>query len=385
MTNSDLAPLNIHCDFDGGNILVEDASNSNDVCLSIRKDIAADFFQWFYFAVDGAASKVCNYRLSNASSASYAEAWDGYDVVASYDRETWFRVPTEYKDGQLSWSHNSDQDRVYYSYFAPYDKARHAALLAKIEASENCQLIKQIDTVDGHTVELFKLSNGSDAANKRKLWVIARQHPGESMAEWFMEGMLERLLSASDAESQSVLDAADLYFVVNMNPDGSWAGNLRTNGAGTDLNRAWQSPSVEASPEVLGVRNSMDEIGVDLFLDIHGDEELPYVFTAGAEGNPAYTPKIEALECFFRQRYEEINPDFQSKVGYDKDEPGKADLRIACNQVGERFDCLAYTIEMPFKDNANFPDKKEGWSPARSMKLGDSTVQLLAELCPKLR
>jgi murein tripeptide amidase MpaA len=33
----------------------------------------------------------------------------------------------------------------------------------------------------------------------------------------------------------------------------------------------------------------MEKYGVDLFLDIHGDEEIPYVFTAGCEGNPGYT------------------------------------------------------------------------------------------------
>jgi murein tripeptide amidase MpaA len=31
---------------------------------------------------------------------------------------------------------------------------------------------------------------GTPGANKRALWVIARQHPGETMAEWFVDGML---------------------------------------------------------------------------------------------------------------------------------------------------------------------------------------------------
>lgn len=28
---------------------------------------------------------------------------------------------------------------------------------------------------------------GTPGEGKRKIWVIARQHPGESMAEWFMQ------------------------------------------------------------------------------------------------------------------------------------------------------------------------------------------------------
>lgn len=44
-----------------------------------------------------------------------------------------------------------------------------------------------------------------------------------------------------------------------MNPDGSWRGHLRTNASGANLNREWLEPSKERSPEVLAVRNFMDE------------------------------------------------------------------------------------------------------------------------------
>lgn len=375
--------VTIASDFDGGNIVVNDASQADNIRLDIRRDVAADYFQWFYFSVEAQAGQALGFSLDNADKASYADAWDGYHVVASYDQESWFRVPAEYKNGQLVWQHKPEQDKVFYSYFAPYDKARHEQLLSFVESQSRCELLDRCKTVDGHSVELFKFSNGKDKPQKRKLWLIARQHPGETMAEWFMEGLLKKLCQMDDGDN--LIENADIYFVVNMNPDGSWAGNLRTNGAGTDLNRAWQEPSEQKSPEVLMVRNAMDKIGVDLFLDIHGDEELPYVFTAGCEGNPGYTPHVEELEARFRRRYQEINPDFQSVYGYDKDEPGKADLRIACNQVGQRFSCLSFTIEMPFKDNANIPDEKEGWSPARSKKLGESTLELMAELLSDLR
>lgn len=375
--------ISIASDFDGGNIVVKDASHPEQIRLEIRRDTAADYFQWFYFSVTAQAGQSLGFSLDNAEKASYSDAWEGYHVVASYDRESWFRVPADYKDGKLVWQHSPEQDQVYYSYFAPYDKARHQELLKFITEHARCEQIDSCTTVDGHSVELFKFSSGGSSAQKRKLWLIARQHPGETMAEWFMEGLLKKLFTMQDSEA--LLAGADIYFVVNMNPDGSWAGNLRTNGAGTDLNRAWQEPSEESSPEVLMVRNAMDKIGVDMFLDIHGDEELPYVFTAGCEGNPGYSLRLQELEERFRRRYQEINPDFQSVYGYDKDEPGKADLRIACNQVGQRFDCLAFTIEMPFKDNANIPDVKEGWSPERSKKLGVSTLELMAELLPDLR
>lgn len=31
------------------------------------------------------------------------------------------------------------------------------------------------------------------------MWIVARQHPGESMAEWWCEGLLKRLVDPHDA------------------------------------------------------------------------------------------------------------------------------------------------------------------------------------------
>lgn len=87
------------------------------------------------------------------------------------------------------------------------------------------------------------LTIGHEVSSDYKIWVIARQHPGETMAEWFVEGLLRRLLDWQDPLSRALLDRATFYVVPNMNPDGAVAGNLRTNAAGANLNREWQTPS----------------------------------------------------------------------------------------------------------------------------------------------
>ena len=38
----------------------------------------------------------------------------------------------------------------------------------------------------------------------RPVWIIARQHPGETMAEWFVQGLLQRLLDPADAVSREL-------------------------------------------------------------------------------------------------------------------------------------------------------------------------------------
>ena len=79
------------------------------------------------------------------------------------------------------------------------------------------------------------------------------------------------------------------------------------------------------------------------------------------------------------------NLDFQTAHGYPPTPPGKADLRICANHVAETYGCLAMTLEMPFKDAANAPEPRHGWSPARSRRLGRSCLEALAAVIDELR
>ena len=201
------------------------------------------------------------------------------------------------------------------------------------------------------------------------------------MAEWFIEGMLARLLDAADPVARVLLDRAVVHLVPNMNPDGSVRGNLRTNATGANLNREWLTPTLERSPEVFHVRTAMQARGVDAFLDVHGDEGLPYVFTDGNEKLPDYATRMERMEQGFKTAWKAVNPDFQTQHGYPSNKDTKANLSLASKWVGHTFGGLALTVEMPFKDNANLPDPHRGWSGARSQRLGaDALVALLAIL-----
>ena len=77
----------------------------------------------------------------------------------------------------------------------------------------------------------------------------------------------------------------------------------------------------------------MDEAGCDLFLDIHGDEEIPFNFLAGSEGIPSFNERLRDLQTTFSTAFVRASPDFQPKPGYTVDEPGKANLAISSNGV----------------------------------------------------
>ncbi|HEY9102883.1 M14 family metallopeptidase [Chitinimonas sp.] len=382
-----MTKLHISTSFDSGSIEVVSLADHRDIQLKIKPDNASEFAQWFHFRLQGAAGLPVTVRFLNAGSSAYPD-WNGYRVVASYDRQHWFRIPTEFDGQVMSASVTPFTNSLYFAYFEPYSYERHLDLIGFASESDKVEVEHLGSTLDGRDMTLLRITDQESAtpeSHKKKVWLIGRQHPGETMAEWFAEGFLERLLDGDDPISRVLLDKCIFHVVPNMNPDGAARGNLRTNAAGANLNREWQTPTLERSPEVYLVRQKMLETGVDLFLDAHGDEARPYNFVAGCEGNPNYNDRLHKLEEAFKAAWIATSPDFQDVHGYEKDEPGQANLTLATNWVGQQFSCLSYTIEMPFKDNANLPDEEYGWSGERSKKLGAGVLLPILQVIDQTR
>lgn len=364
--------IKISQNFDAGAIEVVSAIDVENIQLNLRQDSNAEFMQWFYFRLQGARDQDACIRILNAGAATYPDGWENYRAVASYDRENWFRVETEFDGKVMTIKHTPETDSVYYAYFEPYSWERHLALLGSVAQSEQVRVEDLGNTVDGRDLNVVVVGNPSA---KKKVWIIARQHPGETMAEWLVEGTLNALLDLANPIARAILDKAVLYIVPNMNPDGSVRGNLRTNAAGANLNREWMTPSIETSPEVYYVKKKIEEVGCDLFLDIHGDEGLPYVFVAGSEMLEGFSEKQKQEQDAFVQSFCAASPDFQTQFGYEASKYNEDLLKLASKYIGHTYKCVSLTLELPFKDNANMPDLEVGWDGARSMKLGEAMLQ----------
>ena len=368
-------PIKISHQFDAGAIELVDAQTPSDIQLRLRKDSHADFSQWFYFRLQGARNEECTMRILNAGQASYPDGWVGYQAVASYDRQHWFRVPTSYDKGVLAISHRPEQDSVYYAYFEPYSFERHLDLLGRVAADARVRVEDLGNTVDGRDLNLVVVGDENAAS---RVWIIARQHPGETMAEWFVAGLLDALLDRANPHARALLAQAVFYIVPNMNPDGAARGNLRTNAAGANLNREWVAPSLETSPEVFHVREQLHQTGCNLFLDVHGDEGLPYIFAAGSEMLEGFTEAQGREQQAFIDAYKQASPDFQDRHGYPSGKYRAELLKLASKYVGHHFKCVSLTLELPFKDNANMPDPVVGWNGERSAKLGAACLQAIS-------
>lgn len=359
--------IKISSHFDAGAIDVLRAESAQSIELNLRKDSNADIAQWFYFRLQGVRGERCTLRFLNAGEATYPDGWKNYQAVASYDRKNWFRVATAFDGKVMTIAHTPQFDSVYYAYFEPYPWERHLDLLARAQMSALVHVEDLGSTVEGRDMNVLVIG---DPSASKKIWVIARQHPGETMAEWFAEGMVDALLDQANPLTQKLLKHAVFYIVPNMNPDGAIHGNLRTNAAGANLNREWMTPTLESSPEVFHIKNKIHEIGCDLFLDIHGDEGLPYVFVAGSEMLEGFSPQQASEQENFIEQFLRASEDFQTEVGYSAGKYRADMLKLASKYIGHTFKCVSLTLEMPFKDNARLPEPKVGWNGARSANLG---------------
>ena len=367
----------IDAGFDAGNIEVL-AIDGATARLAIRKDHASDFYQWFHFRVAGAAGRELVLRLTGLAGSAYPDGWAGYRAVVSEDREFWGRAESSYDPGEdggtLTIRYRPSGPLAWFAYFAPYAMERHHDLVAATAQADGVSHRVLGHSLDGQPIDCLELGEGA-----KQVWLYARQHPGESMAEWWMEGALACLTDPADPVGRRLRQLCRFHVVPNANPDGSRRGHLRTNAAGVNLNREWAEPSAERSPEVLALRTAMDHSGVDFAMDVHGDEAIAAVFLAGFEGIPSWTAELQAGFDRYKAILARRTPDFQTAKGYPVAAKGQGNLAMSTNQLAERFGAVAMTLEMPFKDNDDLPCAAQGWSPERSMILGRDCLGALLE------
>ena len=185
--------LSISSSFDAGNIRVirQDDSSAD---LEIVNDHLSDFYQWFYFRVAGAAGREVTLRITNCAGSAYPNGWPDYKGVMSLDREEWVRIDeTSFADGVLTMKLTPPQDLVWIAYFAPYSMERHHDLVTTIAGIPGVGYSSLGKSLDGQDIDCLEIGEGP-----LTVWLYARQHPGESMAEWWMEGALDVLCDPAD-------------------------------------------------------------------------------------------------------------------------------------------------------------------------------------------
>ncbi len=375
-----------------GSIEVCAATEPGDIRLKLKTDTGTNFIGYYHFRASGVRGLRCRYAILNAGHSAYdrlagrddyEDEWTNTGPHASYDLETWFRIPAQIIDGAYVFEHVPEYDVCYYAKWAPYPLERELRYYARLQRSPRVRIEPVATSVEGRTLDLLTL--GEPAHGRKVCWILSRQHPSETMGGYFLEGFFDRMTDPHDAVAASLLQQAVFYIVPNMNPDGTAHGYTRANGAGTNLNREWLAPSLAASPEVYRVRERMEATGVDFCMDCHGDEELRCNFLGGPLEIPSRSEALTAKFKAFERAWAAASPEYEMGHPYPGGAPAAADLRMAWNWIGERYNCLSILLEQPFKDTRWRTDPQHGWSPQRANAFGASLVTALQATVATLR
>eukprot|EP00435_Cladocopium_sp_Y103_P060988 s551_g22.t1 len=271
--------------------------------------------QWFYFSFrNGQFCGTVHFRLANLrkKKSLYQQGMQPF-VFSRKKQRGWEQfgcqgvsygsTKKEKSEGRgdvntLQWSYRIDRkdDEIFFAAYPPYTYSMMYSFLSSLEQNafarrhfrrrELCKSIGQLP------VPLLVIEEGmndegeaegqmeTDVKEKLAIVIIARQHPGEVVGSWAVQGLLRFLLGATPAAKR--LRKEFVFHVIPLvNVDGVVHGNSRCTLAGVDPNRVWHDPNPILHPVVFALKNHMRSLsqgmstaypskGIEMFLDLHG-------------------------------------------------------------------------------------------------------------------
>ena len=352
----------ITTDFHGANARVCKVSGAK-AWLEIVPDAGGGWSQWFNFRLEAEPGCEVLVTITNAGQCTYAEGWEDYRAFVA-DGEGFVRTETSYAGGVLEIRHVMQTGTAQFAYYPPYDEQRLDTWLGGLPPSIAHDVLGQ--SAQGRPLHHLRFGTGPV-----HIWVVARQHSGETMASWWVEGAVAALLSAQARAGE----LATFHLVPLANPDGAALGHLRASALGQDLNRAWARPGGDA-PEVEAIRRKIEMMGANMVLDVHGDELSRCIFLDGA--GPEHRPDDDQ-QAVYRALADGLAarcPAFDPSVSYPDDYGGADGSGMLARTAWRDFGAVGVTLEMPF--HAAGAGEEDGAAFARSV--GEATMMSLLDL-----
>jgi hypothetical protein len=335
-------PIKISSNFDGGNILKKRSEKINGICihtLEIKKDpypktVKKKYQNWYYFKVSNNKGVKTKYVIENL--VNIDNDWKGHNVVYTYDHKTFYRHPTIFNENKkyISWNFISKKKDVWFSYYVPYSRNRVYKLNKKISNNKNVTKIILGKTSLKNKIEALRFGKGL-----KHVYIIVRQHPGETIGSWMLEGFLKTFFSSKmKAKAKLVLKKYTFHIISMVNPDGVELGHWYTQKNGHNCNREWNS---KKCPEIQIVYNYISKQKGDIYFDFHGDEGCKKHFFTTCDKTKK---NKNSSYHFFQKRMAYYNKNFSKKDYYQK----------AAHKVHGTFDCCwnnSLTLEGCMKHN----------------------------------
>jgi len=300
------ARLTVRSDFEAGSIGRIEYVGPRHLRCEVKGEVDQDKrnrqASWYYFEVQGAAGHEItieltdllgeyNYRPGNLAINGATRPF------ISYDRQTWTALP----DGAVEWDEGTHRLRVRFTpvrspvwiaHLPPYTTHHLSRLLSWVRRHSSAEVTEVGKSASGRSLWLITVtSNRKPTADKRVVWIMARQHAWESGTSWVVDGAV-RFLLRDDPVAVRLRDRFIFKLFPMADPDGVVRGGVRFNVYGYDLNRHWDAVDPERMPEVAALRTAVLKwvdggSRLDLFLSLHNTNS-DYLKGPLTAAGPAY-------------------------------------------------------------------------------------------------
>jgi len=238
--------MEIHTDFPGGNIVVEQIGDHE---VRLHQDLRDTEGPWFYwcFRVTGAEGRRVRFTFTESPCIGALGPAVSLDGGAS-----WAWLGADAVEGNaFAYSFPEDAREVFFGMTIPYTEAHWNDFLSRHRSMPFVRETLCV-TRQGRAVEMLRLGR-LDATPASRVLITARHHCCETMASYVLEGMLA-FLGSEDADARALRDCAEVLAVPFMDKDGSEAGDQGKNRRPRDHNRDYDGASLHAETAALRER-----------------------------------------------------------------------------------------------------------------------------------
>ncbi len=211
--------------------------------------------------------------------------------VFSTDGQSWKQTSlgTRSEKGRIVYQQKIDSDQAWFAWGPPFVSTDAKNLVT--EAASKCRWATPFllaTTREGHDTPAIRIREpGVDDANRKGIWIQARQHAWEAGSSWVCKGVLDWLIS-DDPEAAALRQCSDIVVVPIMDIDHVEQGAGGKGAIPQDHNRDWSDHphwrSVEAAQKMILEMNSTAQF--EIFIDLHNPDaqsKKPFFFTAPEE------------------------------------------------------------------------------------------------------
>ncbi len=317
--------MEIFCDYEGGSILLL-ANNRGDniINLSLKKEFKA-YSHYYNFQVKNSTSKIGYVQITNINLSKYF-----HKSAINYPYYKNLKETSKWQRFDKSKCTINDNKIIISILPGEYLEISLVPRYIK-EDLERFLVVNKNDNLKVKEEILTKIEIGDEKLPS--IFVIARQHPGETLSSFFVEGMIKAVL-----ENKLYLNYHFVFYPL-VNLEGIKNGNHRYV-KNIDFNRNWNSR--HAAKEIKYLKKQLDMYNLKCFIDVHNDEITPINYIRANDINNLNLDDFKILKS--------MNPLYRFFRGLIKQ---RKIINVwsltARDYVNKKYKCFSILVELSMK------------------------------------